>query len=99
MQWSGSRSKLRGSVRAAKLQATTMIYAEAAYFDGAAVAHVVAWEEHRRLLARAAACSAASHPHERSKRKQVSVDEQRREPVTAIAEPAPAGMRTLRLVR
>lgn len=26
-----------------------MIYAEAAYFDGAHVAHIADWEEHRRL--------------------------------------------------
>ena len=26
-----------------------MLYAEAAYFDGVPVAHVAAWEEHRRL--------------------------------------------------
>lgn len=26
-----------------------MLYAEAAYFDGVHVAHIAAWEEHRRL--------------------------------------------------
>lgn len=27
-----------------------MMYAEAAYFDGVHVAHIAAWQEHRRLL-------------------------------------------------
>lgn len=43
----GRRTDIRLSPKRRK--ETAMLYAEAAYFDGAPVAHVAAWEEHRRL--------------------------------------------------
>lgn len=33
-----------------------LLYSEMAYFDGYAFAHIAAWQDHKRLRARMAAC-------------------------------------------